>query len=88
MDNGIDNTELVFPVVSFKQLFTLKKTLDYFIDVVHQLNNKTKSIDSFSQEICLLTEEFFKNNQIDNLLKQIVDAHHEGGKNDKSGLVE
>ena len=67
MDNGINNTELVFPVVSFKQLFTLKKTLDYFIDVVHQLNNKTKSIDSFSQEICLLTEEFFNNNQIDNL---------------------
>ena len=29
-----------------------------------------------------------QNNQIDNLLKQIVDAHHEGGKNDKSGLVE
>lgn len=29
-----------------------------------------------------------QNNQIDNLLKQIVDAHYEGGKNDKSGLVE
>lgn len=66
IDNGIEKTELVCPLASFDDVFNLKKILDYFIDVVRGLENKTKTIDSFFKDILFLTEEIFKKVQTKN----------------------